>query len=360
MTGRQRLAAVMKKASTDRLPWTTLVDHASLQHFPAELQGNYGIDFYRHLGCDMFMLNGWGTPHLFRSPQLVWGSEVREETRTEGGTRVVTWTTPHGRLTSVSDRGHPRKYPIDSIEAVRIYRAMWERARFEAHDDTETLAAVDGLIGDDGIVTRFWGPSTIPRLLELNAGTQNFYYLLADHPDEVAALIRVMHERELEAFAILADGPWDSVTLVENTSTFYISPRVYEDYNMPHQRAFVEAIQAAGKPAILHMCGHVHGLLPLIRETGCDGIHALTPPPTGDTPWEEALDVLGEDLIIFGALDPTIFAAGPVEHIGPALDRLITPRLREANFVLNACADGIALGLERFRAVAEWVDRNPT
>jgi hypothetical protein len=29
---------------------------------------------------------------------------------------------------------------------------------------------------------------------------------------------------------------------------------------------------------------------------------ALTPPPTGDTPWELALDVIGENLIIIGIL----------------------------------------------------------
>jgi uroporphyrinogen-III decarboxylase len=119
----------------------------------------------------------------------------------------------------------------------------------------------------------------------------------------------------------------------------------------------VETTRAAGKTAIIHMCGHVRGILDLIRETRCDGIHFLTPPPTGDTPWEEALDALGEDLIIFGCLDPTVFVTGDVEGIPGALDELITPRLREANFVLHPTADGIAVDLERFLAVKNWVDR---
>ena len=125
---------------------------------------------------------------------------------------------------------------------------------------------------------------------------------------------------------------------------------------MPHQRDFVAAAKRGGKTALLHMCGHVHGLLDLIRETGCDGIHFLTPPPTGDTPWEAALDVIGEDLILIGCPDPTIFASGPVDEIGPALDRLITPRLRDANFVLSPTADGISVGLERFYSVMRWME----
>ena len=358
MTGRQRLSAVLRKQPTDRLPWTILVDDASLAGFPEAMRGHGGIDFYRHLGCDVLLLNGWNTPHCLRSPSLRWGGCVAAEQRRDGAADVTTWRTPWGELTAVLERGHPRKYPVDSIEAVRTWRRMWEDARYEAHDDRQELAALDALLGDDGVVTRFWGPSAVPQLLELDMGTENFYYLLADHPDEMDGLIRTIHARQLEAFEHLAAGPWESVTLVENTSTFYIGPGVYERYNMPHQRDFVEAVKRRGKAAILHMCGHVHALLELIGQTGCDGIHALTPPPTGDTPWEEALDELGDDLILFGALDPTIFVSGPVDGIGPALDRLITERLRNANFVLCPFADGIPVGIERFHAVQRWMDEN--
>lgn len=358
MTGRERMNAVLRKQPTDRLAWTTLVDNNTLAGLPAPLQGNGGIDFYRHLECDIFMLNGWNTPHAFHSPELQWGDGVVINNRPSGNRVVSEWVTPAGTLTGVTERGHPIKYPVDSLEAVTVYRRMWENARFIAHDDSSALDSINDLLGDDGVVTRFWGPSTIPRLLEQDMGTANFYYLLHDHPQAVDALIKTIHECEKTAFDILAGGPCDSVTLIENTSTYYISPDIYRHYNMPHQRAFVDAVKARGKTAILHMCGHVHGLLDLIKETGCDGIHALTPAPTGDTDWEDALDVLGEHTIIFGCLDPTVFTSGHVSHIGPALDKLITPRLRNAHFVLCPMADGIAVDLARFEAIAEWMRAN--
>ncbi|NQT37416.1 MAG: hypothetical protein HQ581_08010 [Planctomycetes bacterium] len=360
MTGRERLNAVLRKQSKDRLPWTTLVDDATLSLLPDELRGNGGIDFYKHLGCDIFMLNGWNTAHHFESPQLRWPDRVEVVRSRENERRTVQWKTPKGTLTAISRGAHPITYPVDSIEAVRIYRDMWEGVSFVAHpdDDRATLGTLDKLVGDDGVVTRFWGPSAIPRLLEEDMGTENFYYLMADYPNEVEGLIRTIHERELDAFRILADGPWDSVTLIENTSTFYISPDIYRRYNMPHQREFVETVKSKGKVAILHMCGHVHGILDLIKETNCDGIHALTPPPTGDTPWEDALDVLGDDLIILGCFDPSIFISGPIDRIPAALDELITPKLRESHFVLHPFADGIPVEPARFYAVAGWAREN--
>lgn len=153
-------------------------------------------------------------------------------------------------------------------------------------------------------------------------------------------------------------GPWESVTLTENASTYFISPEVYRTYNMPHQREFVDIVKARGKTAILHMCGHVHGILDLIKQTGCDGIHFLTPLPTGDTPWEDALDAIGEDLIIIGCLDPSIFILGEVDRIPSSLDALLTPRLRESHFVLALAADGIAVEPHRFYEVAKWMQRN--
>ncbi len=357
MTGRERLNAVLHKQPTDRLPWTTLVDQATLSLVPENRRGNGGLDFYKHLGCDIFMLNGWNTPYNLHSPVLRWPDEVKIVTDHDGQRTTTRWETPNGSLTSVFEGSHPAKYPVNSLAALKLYQDLWEGASFIAHDDTHAVENLNRMIGDHGVVTRFWGPSTIPRLLETDMGTQNFYYLMADHPQAVDALIRTIHQREITAFDLLADGPWDSVTLVENTSTYYISPAIYRDYNMPHQRAFVDAVKAKGKTAILHMCGHVHGILDLIKETGCDGIHTLTPPPTGDTTWEDALDHIGDDLIIFGCLDPTIFAAGDIRAIPETLDRLITPRLRESHFVLNPMADGIPVDPARFEAVAKWIER---
>jgi len=352
MTGRERLSAILRREPADRLSWTVLADSHTLG-----AEGSF-LGFCQGLGCDVLSLNGWGTPHGFGSPALEWGEGVESRAWTEGEETNWELRCPEGILHSVWRGSHPVKYYVETLEELRLYRAMWEGARYVARDDSAAFAALDAEIGDDGVITRFWGPSTIPRLLETDIGIAGFYYLLHDHPREMEALIGLIHERELIAFEALAQGPWGSVTLVENTSTRYISPEIYRRYNGPHVRDFVGAMHAQRKVAILHMCGHVRNLLEQVRETGADGVHALTPPPTGDTPWELALDVLGEDTILFGTLDPTVWVLGPIEGIQPALDRLITPRVRRAPFSLLVASDGIRVPVERFEAVAQWMEKS--
>jgi len=356
LSGRDRLTALFAGKPTDRLAWTTLVDGATLSARPEGLRGMSGHDFYRHVGCDIFSLAGWGTPWGFTSPRLVMPGVETVCSTDDRGNHVTETRCARGTLTArVSPHGHPIAYPLKDAADVRLYLARWEEASWEEADDREAYAHLAADIGADGVATQFFGPSVIPWLLENLAGVETFYYLLADEPDLLHALITLMQEKERARFAIAARHPCPLATLVENTSTAYISPAVYARYNMPSQRAFVEAMHREGRTALIHMCGHVRGLLPLIKETGLDGIHTLTPPPLGDCPWELALDVLGDDLIILGCLPPHCWVLPDPAEIGPALDRLITPRLRAARFVLNPMADGIAVPLDRFLAVGAWV-----
>jgi len=358
VTGRERLTAVLSGQRPDRLAWTILADDNTLGALEGRWAGLSAIQFARRLGADSLVLNGWGTPYEFASPAMVRGDRIVGQWQDRHGRTTWRVRTPAGELTAEFERGHPRKYPVGNLAELRIYRSIWEATRFEPRDDAGNFAAIDALVGDDGVVARFWGPSTVPRLLQYDMGTENFYYLLADHPAEMAELLDLMHRVEMQAFEALAAGPCDVIILVENTSTYYVSPEVYERFNGRHVADFVDVVHAAGKTAILHMCGHIRALLPLIKQTNSDGIHALTPPPIGDTPWETALDALGDDLIIIGAFDPNVLLTGPVEEMGPHLDALYTPRLRRSNVILCCFADGITVPIDRFEAVAAWFERN--
>ena len=358
MTGRERLNAILHHEAVDQLSWTTLVDEPTLGGLPDSLSIHNELDFYRRIGCDIFLLNGWHTGCVFQSPSLKWPDGVTTTRQVHGDEELRQIHTESGTLTATFRRHHPVKPPVTSAAELKIYLEMWQGAHYVWSDDSSEHGRLLNMIGDDGLSVRFWGPSTIPRLLEYDMGIEGFYYLLQDAPDLMNVLIETIHQRELIAFQYLVKSPFEVAVLCENTSTTYISPDIYRRYNGPHVRDFVDIVHGAGKIALIHMCGLIRGLLDQIKHTGLDGVHALTPYPTGDTPYELALDVLGENQIILGVLDPSIFISGPVEDIGPALDQIYTPRVRRSNFILWPAADGIEVPWERFQAVARWMEQN--
>jgi uroporphyrinogen-III decarboxylase len=203
-------------------------------------------------------------------------------------------------------------------------------------------------------------PSPVQDLLENEMGPATFYYLLSDHRQEVEDLLALMHVKRLKEYEILARRTSAEVVIpVENTSSTLISPPLYRTYSLPQIRDYVDVLHGHGKKAVLHMCGHLKALLAGIRETGLDGIHACTPPPVGTTYYEDVFDFFGKDFVLFGAiLNPALFHKPELslEELHAFLERLYTPELRQAHMLLWVTADGLPTPLEKFQAIAQWMN----
>jgi len=364
MTGRERLLSILGNAPTDRVAWTTLVDDTTRSAMPPSVREMPVLDFYAHIGCDVLQFGNYGLPPELRvpSPARLVTPPIETEWATEpNGLAVRRQTTPWGTLMATFRSGHPIRRPVDSLAALRVLKEIWAASRYEEAEGTEAACArAEAAIGQHGILIPTLEPSPVQQLVEMDMGLAAFTYLLEDHRDEVEALLGVMHACRMQEYQIVARR-WPAAAMipVENTSTSLISPALYRRYSLPQIRDFVRVAHAHGRKAILHMCGLLRGLLPELAETGLDGIHALTPPPVGDVGFEEALDALGDRLILLGGIfDGSLFHRERVtrEEIWRALDAVFTPRLRRASFLLWLGADGLPTPLERFLAVRDWVE----
>lgn len=365
MTGREKLRNVLNKKAVDRISWTTLVDDTTRTDMADDIRKLHPFDFYRSIGCDIMQFGDYGfygTDNAVGSPAQLVTPEitVRKKVNADGLEEIIK-TSMWGTLTAWSKNGHLFKHPVESIEELRILKNIWLNSHYE-EDITDHfekgIARTQEKIGDSGIYVHTLGPSPVQQLLEFDMGVLNFNYLITDHQDEMVELLNVMHECRKQEYEILARRTFvQCVIPVENTSTAMISPQQYERFSLSQISDFVEVMHKHNKKAVLHMCGHLKRLLPIIKETGLDGINGLTPPPVGDTTVNDVLDVFGEDFIILGGVfDPSVFQRQQVskEEIWEALDEIYTPRLRQANFVLWASADGIPTPLERFFAIRDW------
>ena len=323
MKGRQLLQRILNRQSVDRLSWTTLVDDVTRSGMPDEVRRLSPIEFYRLIGCDIVQLGNYGLAQELRvpSPARLVCPDVKQEVLCEDGspltqegepvgeieigtggptvdqTVTLRRVSPWGTLATVLKHDHPVEHPVKSLEELRILRAIWEASDYvESPGMEEAFARVERHIGDDGMYVPWLDPSPVQNLLEYEMGAANFYYLLDDHRREVEELLAIMHAKRLQEYEIVARRtPAEVVVAMENTSSTLISPRLYRQYSLPQIRDYVDVLHRYGKIAVLHMCGHLKALLPAVRETGLDGINAVTPPPVGTTTFEDVLDAYGDD-----------------------------------------------------------------
>ena len=368
MTGRERITNILNGKPADRLAWTTLIDEPTRSLMDDGLRLLHPFEFYRLLGCDILQFGDhgfYGTSEAVGLPACLVTPEIETITTpmSDGASEIIK-KTEWGTLTSIEEEGHPIKYPVTCLEELLILKNIWLNSHFK-EDSTDgyekRLASMEKKIGESGIYVHTIGPSPVQRLLEFDTGLINFNILLADYPEEVEELLDVMHHCRKQEYEILARRTSvDCIIPVENTSTAMISPCQYEKYSLPQITDFVNIMHHYNKKAVLHMCGHLKALLPIIRQSGLDGINALTPPPIGDTDFSDALRMFGKQFVILGGMfDSTIFhdPGASKQVIWQSLDKIFTPELREANFLLWIQADGIPTAFEKLAGIKEWMEQ---
>lgn len=363
MTGRERLLNILDKKPVDRLSWTTLIDGPSRTLMPEEVQAMSHVDFYRYVGCDILMLGAYGLPEADQPVppyQVVLPNlQVEWDVAPDGSARQ-TRRTPWGVLTAEFRNGHPTKYPVESLNDLSILKRIYLDIEYIGQEADYTNAL--RTIGESGIYAEAAAPSPVQQLIEMEMGLEGFYYMLEDHRHDMENLLETMHNRRLQEYELLAQGTGADVVIpMENTSTMLTSYDIYRRYSLPHIRDYVNILHKYDKKAVVHMCGHLKALLPLIRDTGMDGANAVTPPPVGNTMYEDALDICGEDFIILGGIfPPNIIHKTELSYdeLSSMLDSLYTPRVRRASMLMWMAVDGLPTDLERFRMMRRWFDEN--
>lgn len=355
MTGRERLLSVIGGKRPDRLAWTMLIDGGTRLGMAEEHRALDDLALGRLAGCDLMPFGTW------RNPGKIVFPGVEEIWERRGEVSVRTTRTRWGELTAEFKNGHPLRLPVRSQADFDVYRRMWSSAEVQYDPQSKEIdRGMRDALGGDGICVCTTQPSPVQHLLETEMGAQFFYTMLYDEPGLMEALLGEMHVRYCAMYALnAAHSPWEVHIPVENTSTSYISPAIYRRYSVPQLSEYIGILHRAGKTVLVHMCGLLKGLLPFFPETGMDGIHAVTESPVGDVSFDLVLDALGEDVVMMGLMRGNTFT-GPSatkEQVWRLLDEIYTPRLRRANFILCAAADGLPLPMDRFLWVGEWMDK---
>ena len=357
MTSRERLLCALHGERPDRLPWAPEFNIRFCGRILDEIPGRPYTEETSYIeAC-----------HRMRAECLlrvdvveVEHPNVRKQEEQQAEFTVRTWETPHGTLTSrarmIDDIGveMESQHMVETVDDVRTYRFAYEDAVF--HPRHEAAEKQIDNMGDAGLITLFGPPTPLLDLIMFQIRLPSIYYLMADYPQQMVGLLEAMHRRNCEFYEIVAAAPGEVVRSFEDTSTTLISPALYREWCLSQLQDYRDICRARGKLFVPHMCGYLRGVLDPLRQTGLDGIEAITPSPLGDTSLSLAREALGPEVTLIGGIDPTQFVGATPEKTRKMVQAALSGLNDTRHTVLGHEEVHIRADLESVRVIPDLLD----
>ena len=312
-------------------------------------------DIFRSLHCSDRLYQFNSSIQRAEDPKVV----VRENRLNETDIETI-WETPVGKQRAIR-RTAPTTWYYERIKGeiaseedmkVAIWRA--ERATYTWDQDYyETQLAA---VGDLGLPTVFMPRVNVQDLYINTMGIQEGIMAIYDYPDTVEAYFRALDGLDDRYIELINASPIEVINFGDNVHASTLSPDLFLKYVLPAYQRRCEKLHAADKFVHAHWDGDTRALLPYARETGLDGIEAITPQPQGDVTLEEAKEALGDDMFLLDGIPAVFFdETYSVETLAECAEKVI--HLFAPKLILGISDEISSTGdIERVRVVGKIVD----
>ena len=297
---------------------------------PAPYTGLSRFDLYRALGCSARLYEYGRCFVRIEDPRV-----VRRETSLNATDTQVTMDTPVGRQTEVlrSSPNSPRyrrlKWSIASEQEMRV--AIWREEHASWKWDKQEYERLNAEAGDLGAPAINTPRHNIQDLYLNSMGVENTVYALYDYPDTCEAYFRAHNDSLARMIEVINPSPIEIINLGDNLHGGTLPPKLFAKHLLPVYQEHAELLRRAGKFVCSHWDGDTKPLLPFARETGLDGIEAITPVPQGDVTLEEVRAALGDEMVLMDGIPAILFdEMYPVRELVDCARRVIdlfAPRL---------------------------------
>ena len=323
---------------------------------PAPYTGMTIPEIYRALDCSNRLYDFNDCFRRIEHPAVYRTQHPLNETSTE-----TTIHTPVGSQIAVHRKSSNNwynievKWEVESEEELKI--AAWREENTTWEWDQARYDALMQTMGDLGAPTMFMPRMNVQSLYIEKMGIEKGILAIYEWPDTAEAYFRaleVCHDRLID---VINATPVDIINFGENIHSSTLTPKLFRKYHLPACQRRCERLHAAGKWTCSHWDGDVKPLLPYAKETGLDGIEAITPKPQGDVTLEEIKAGLGDDMFLLDGIPAVYFDnTFPVETLIECTHRLI--ELFAPKLVLGISDEISSTGdIERVRVVGEIVDQ---
>ncbi len=257
---------------------------------------------------------------------------------------IEKWDCPEGSLQTRIANNHPVEHAVKNGSDCRILKCIYENMRYVPNYEFSSEINYTHI---------YTATSPVQRLLQYEMGLENFYSVLMNNKKSLEELMEVMQDKVLELTELACGYGIDTIYQSENTSTTMISPDYYKELSLPQIRKHADLVHSKEKKIVLHMCGHLKNLLTMIKQTGIDGIHSLTPPPIGDTPFDEVYQLFGKNFPIYGRFGSTQWHGLGEDQIIQNLEEILPKGYwKDKAFILLVTVDGLQVQWQELKKLS--------
>lgn len=115
----------------------------------------------------------------------------------------------------------------------------------------------------------------------------------------------------------------------------FFDPNLFKEFISPYLELFVKRVHKANKKFLLHVCGAVGSLLPMIIEAGVDMLEPIQTRATGMEPEKLKRD-FGKDICFYGGMDlQKILNNGTIEQVRDEAKRLIRILGKDGGYIFG-------------------------
>jgi len=273
----------------------------------------------------------------------------------------VTITCPAGKVTRISlgnNSNYGRvseKWFIENETDMKIYTWIWEHTDWIF--DKQLYKKLLKQYGDLGAPTIFMPRVSVQNLYIDVMGVEKGIFALYDFPDTVEKYFTAMHEAHMRMIKVINDSPIDIINFGDNLHCGTLTPNLFTKYVLKYYQERCELLHKGNNFVSSHWDGDTKTLLPFAKETGLDGIEAITPIPQGDVTLEEVRKHLGDDIFLLDGIPAILFdeiyTEKELEKITQKVIDLFAP-----NLILGISDEISSTGdIERVRMVGDIVDK---
>jgi hypothetical protein len=308
MDSSENILAVFERRPKDRIPWNIrhefwYIVNKAQGTLPPEYAGMSMLDVCKEWGASWRRYSGSYTDSFI---DVNHRGDIEYNTQQHERSVALQIKTPYGALRQVSlkdERGFSSRHVEYLIKGVEDFKPLsYVLENIGVKFIQEVYDRMNLELGGHGILSYFFPRSPLQSLMINYAGVERTINLLFRHPSAVEGFMEAIKRYNDQFYEVLGSSPVKILNLGENIDVRITSPTLFKKYCLPIYQERSEYLHRKGKFVHIHIDGWAKPLLPFLKETGLDGVEALTVKPTGDMTIEDIKRTLGDEMVLLDGI----------------------------------------------------------